>query len=73
MSFYTRGLAWDGTYLWVSTGKFKTLHKLDANMQVVQIYETTLPLAGITFANGALWGIEANNNQLHRFEIHPSP
>jgi hypothetical protein len=27
----------------------------------------TVPLADITWANGSLWGVEANANRLHQF------
>ncbi len=69
MPFYTRGLAFDGKYLWVSTSQYRKLYVLDSRLDVVEVFDTEMPLAGITWANGALWGLEHNSSRLHRFSI----
>ena len=67
VSFYVNGLAWDGSYLWVSLGDSRKVHKLDTKFNILQTYTTTVPLADITWANGSLWGVEKNANHLHQF------
>ena len=69
LPFYTRGLAWDGTHLWVSTGKSRKVYELDADLNILRVYNSTVALADITWANGKLWGIESNANRLHQFVI----
>lgn len=71
LPFYTRGLAWDGNHLWVSTGKFRKVYELDADLKILRVYTTTVALADITWANGGLWGLESNANRLHQFSIEP--
>ena len=69
VSFYVRGLAWDGSYLWVNSGDSQKVYKLDTDFNIVQTYTTTVPLADITWANGSLWGVETNVNRLHQFVL----
>jgi hypothetical protein len=69
VDFYVRGLAWDGSSLWVSSGKSGNVYQLNRRLKPVKTYTTTVPLADITWANGSLWGVEANANRLHQFVL----
>ncbi len=65
--FYTRGLAWNGRHLWVSSRR--RVYKLDQDLRIVGSYVPAVPLADITWAKGALWAVESNTNRLHRFAL----
>jgi hypothetical protein len=69
VSFYVRGLAWDGSHLWVSSGKSREVYQLDPEFKIIQTYTTVVPLADITWADGSLWGVETNANRLHKFVL----
>ena len=64
--FYTSGLAWDGRHLWASTGRDKKVYVLNSQLMIVKMLQSTVPLGDITWAGGALWGIEKNANRIHK-------
>jgi hypothetical protein len=65
--FYVRGLASDGKSIWCST--MKEIHRLDKDFRILETYLPIVPLADISWADGALWGVEHNKNRIHRFTI----
>jgi hypothetical protein len=66
--FYVIGLASDGKSILCST--MKEIHRLDKDYQLLETYLPSVPLADITWANGALWGVEHNKNRVHRFTLN---
>ena len=72
MPFYTRGLTWHQGELWVTSGPYAEIHVLDAKLQVVRSYRTSVSLVGLAFIDGQLFGLEQNANRVHRFQL-PRP